>query len=264
MSSIIGVGATAYYASNAGGILSPDFIFTVETTGASELFTIPCRDVGVFNAVVDWGDGGPTSDITTFNDVDLAHTYLVADIYQISISGTFPNIYFNNTGVHKDKLRTVLNLGSVGWLNLLSAFYGCSGLTSVSAPNTDTSLVTNMSGMYRTCPALTFVDETNIDKSLVTNRSLMYRSAGALQNVNISEDNISSLTNASNMLLGTLLPSLSVALYDATLINWEAQPHQPNVTAHFGTSKYTGGSPAATARAALVADGWTITDGGIA
>ena len=73
-----------------------DFVFTVETTGDAETFTIPCQNVGTFDAVVDWGDGGATSAITTYNDADLAHEYATADDYEIRISGTFPNIFFNN------------------------------------------------------------------------------------------------------------------------------------------------------------------------
>ena len=53
------------------------FAMTVATTGANEVFTIPCQDVGVFSATVDWGDGA-TSTITTYNDTDLAHTYASA------------------------------------------------------------------------------------------------------------------------------------------------------------------------------------------
>jgi len=57
---------------------------------------------------------------------------------------------------------------------------------------------------------------------------------------------------------------LSTVNYDALLIAWEGQVEPINMTPHFGTSKYTAGGAAAAARAALVANGWTITDGGVA
>ena len=82
-------------ARNAAAVTT-DFVFTVRTTGAEETFTIPCQNYGTFNAVVDWGDGSATSEITTYNDADLAHEYATADDYEIRISGTFPNIFFNN------------------------------------------------------------------------------------------------------------------------------------------------------------------------
>jgi surface protein len=56
---------------------------------------------------------------------------------------------------------------------------------------------------------------------------------------------------------------LSTANYDATLIGWESQsPPQPK-TANFGSSQYTLGSAAETARTSLINTyGWTIIDGG--
>ena len=90
----------------------------------------------------------------------------------------------------------------------------------------------------------------------------MFRDSPALVGLDISQWDIASITGASGMLLSG--PTLSVTVYDATLINWEGQVEQPNVVAHFGTSKYTAGGAAATARAALVSNGWTITDGGTA
>ena len=129
-------------------------MFTVETTGAAETFTIPCQNVGTFNATIDWGDGGATSAITAYNDADLAHEYATADTYTIRVSGTFPNIYFNNGG-DKLKIRSVIQLGSVGWTRLNSAFYGCSGITSFTAAPCDTSSVTNMSSMMRNWTSMT-------------------------------------------------------------------------------------------------------------
>jgi len=72
---------------------------------------------------------------------------------------------------------------------------------------------------------------------------------------------IASLTTASNM-LGYPMTTTS---YDATLIAWANQPHQNNVTVDFSTSQYTLGGEIGSAEAArniLIADGWTINDGG--
>lgn len=75
--------------------------------------------------------------------------------------------------------------------------------------------------------------------------------------------------------LGTFLSNgnIGTAAYDDTLVGWDANKLSgangvanwaTNLTPHFGSSKYTAGSAAATARAALVTYGWTITDGGTA
>jgi hypothetical protein len=55
--------------------------------------------------------------------------------------------------------------------------------------------------------------------------------------------------------------AFSNANYDLLLVAWEAQTEKPNVPFHAGSAKYSAGAPA-TARAALVANGWTITDSG--
>ena len=85
-----------------GGGVNPNMVLLMATTGASETITIPCQNVGTFNATINWGDGSADSVITAYNDADLAHVYAAAGDQTITISGTFPNIYFNNVG---DKLK---------------------------------------------------------------------------------------------------------------------------------------------------------------
>ncbi len=133
-----------------------DFALVMATTGAAETVTIPCRNVGTFNAEIDWGDE-TTSTITTYNDADLAHEYADAGDHTIRISGAFPNIYFNNGG-DKLKVKKVLQFGDVGWTNLDGAFYGCTNLTEFTAGTTDTSSAANISNMFRGCSGLLSVD----------------------------------------------------------------------------------------------------------
>ena len=70
--------------------------------------------------------------------------------------------------------------------------------------------------------------------------------------------NITNVEHMENMFLNI---TLSTANYNALLIGWEGQVEQPNVTFSGGNSTYNAGAPA-TAKAALVANGWIITDGG--
>jgi len=98
---------------------------------------------------------------------------------------------------------------------------------------------------------------SNFDTSKVTSMQIMFYGASSF-NQDISGFDITSLTNADSMLTYT---SFSQANYDLLLVAWEAQVEQPNVPFSVGTTKYSAGLPA-TARAALVASGWTITDGG--
>ena len=59
---------------------------------------------------------------------------------------------------------------------------------------------------------------------------------------------------------------MTTADYDATLVglNLNKSSFRNDLRPNFGGSKYTPGGAAAAARAALVAYGWTITDGGTA
>jgi len=76
----------------------------------------------------------------------------------------------------------------------------------------------------------------------------------------ISGWDVTALTNATAMFN---FGALSTANYDLLLIGWEGQAVLDNVTFSCGSSKYTGGGAAATARQALIDDHtWDITDGG--
>lgn len=241
-------------------LFGDDFVMFVETTTASETFTIPTQDVGTFDATVDWGDG-TTSTITAYNDADLTHTYAAAGTHRIRISGSFPNIYFSGAG---DRLKVVGigNWGDVGWTRLNSAFYGCSNMQfGLQLGHCNTSSVTTMNSMFQGCTSLTSLDVSGFDTSSVTNMSNMFFGCTSLASLDVSGWNITSLTAATGFMYGAS-NALTQTEYDATLVAWEAQAEKPDVTIHFGAATYTAGSAAATARAALVANGWAITDGG--
>ena len=120
------------------------FEFRIQTTTANETFTVSSLGVtsfgdhtysDQFNAVIDWGDGGPTSSTTTFND-NRAHTYATAGTYTISITGTFPHVSFRygsgGSTANAQKVIEVIDLGNVGWRSLYRAFISCSNMTSFS------------------------------------------------------------------------------------------------------------------------------------
>ena len=194
------------------------FEFTVTTTTPNETFTIPCQNVGTFNATIDWGDGGPTSSITTYNDADLAHTYASAGDHQISITGTFPNIYFNNGG-DKLKVKSVEDLGDVGWVTLNNSFYGCSNMTSFASGTADTSSVTSMYVMFHTCSSLTSLDLSSFNTSSVTNMSLMFYGCSSLTSLDLSSFDTSSVPSMSYMFYNcSSLTSLDVSSFDTSSV----------------------------------------------
>jgi surface protein len=158
----------------------------------------------------------------------------------------------------------------------------------------DMSNVTNMSGMFRANNR--FNQNINIwntssvtnmgqmfygsifnqpigdwDVSSITDMNLMFGSNyGIISRFNqdISNWNISGVTNFN----GFISRPISTTNYDSLLVDWEntlqtAYPggsgYTPIINISFGTSKYTSGSAAATARQSLIDNfTWTISDGG--
>jgi len=107
---------------------TPDlrFIIKVDTTkdgSASNTMIIPTPGAG-YDFTVDWGDG--TIEDISGTSPTVSHAYAAGGIKTISITGTFPRIYFNNLG-DKLKLLEVMNWGSYGEgiTDQSDAFRGC-------------------------------------------------------------------------------------------------------------------------------------------
>ncbi len=118
---------------------------TFNISSNNETLTIPCQDVGTFDAVIDWGDNSSQSQVVSYDDSALTHTYANAGTYDVRIAGLFPNIYFNATG-DCAKLTRIKQIGNTGLLTLERAFIGCNNLTAIDNYDSvsDTSAVTSM------------------------------------------------------------------------------------------------------------------------
>ena len=90
------------------------FITVWETTTDDESITIPTATNATYDYTVDWGDGSAVESGQTGN---ATHTYATAGKYDVSITGTFPRIYFNNTG-DKTKILEVKQWGSQAWTSM--------------------------------------------------------------------------------------------------------------------------------------------------
>jgi len=183
----------------------------------------------------------------TFNSCHSFNSPLNFDISNVtSMFDTFRSCFvFNQDISHLDtsKVTTMQNM-----------FVSCS---SFNKPITfDTSSVINMSYMF--FGNSSFNSIITINTSSVANMSDMFRNCSSF-NQDISGFNIISLTNATRLLLGA--NNFDTTNYDLLLISWAGQTHNNNVPFHAGTAQYSSGA-AANARAVLIADGWTIADGG--
>ncbi|MDB4293532.1 BspA family leucine-rich repeat surface protein, partial [Maribacter sp.] len=98
--------------------------------------TIPTFSGENYNYLVDWGDGAVNTNVTG----NITHTYAVPGTYQVSISGDFPRIYFNDHSAEipsTNKIIEVVQWGDIKWTSMERAFYGTSNLeiTAEDVPN---------------------------------------------------------------------------------------------------------------------------------
>jgi hypothetical protein len=121
----------------------------------------------------------------------------------------------------------------------------------------DFSNASGLVGMFQNCYKLNQPVSSWTFPNPSTDLSSIFRDCRRF-NQDLSGWTINNVDDMQSMLEGT---AFSDANYDKLLPAWEGQTHNNDVIAHFGNAKYSAGAPA-TAHAALIADGWTITDGG--
>ncbi|MBC6399995.1 MAG: DUF285 domain-containing protein, partial [Ekhidna sp.] len=120
-----------------------------------------------------------------------SHTYVTADTYTITISGTFPRIFLWNS-TSAGQIRSVKQWGDIAWGSMSYAFRDCSNLSianEAGVPNL--SNVTNMFGMFQNSSLSG--DLSKWDVSKVTNMFGMF--ANSSFNGDISEWDVSKVTS---------------------------------------------------------------------
>jgi surface protein len=191
---------------------------------------LPLKTSGSYAFVVDWGDGS-TSVVTNTNmSTTATHVYGVSGIYTLTITGRI--LGWKMLSSESKKITEIsqwgtLKAGALGFLNCENLLINASDALDLEA---------NLGQMFQGCSSLGSLDVRGWD--------------------------VSSGTNFIDFAFGVTIPT---AIYDQTLVNWEALNLQPGASQEidFGNSKYTAGSAAETARANIIAnDGWAISDGG--
>lgn len=236
--------------------VNAQFITTWKTTDTQ--ITIPTTGGG-YNYDIIWtnltntgvGDGSITGQTGNYTIPGLEN----GSTYQVEITGSFPQIYFNNTG-DKNKILTIEQWGNNLWLSMANAFYGCSNLTIPATDAPNLSNVTDMSRMFRNT---SFNDPINTwDVSNVTNMSLLFNNNASFNqplnnwvvtgvtnmygmfdfasafDQNIGNWDVSNVSDFSNFLSGC---GMSTANYDQLLISWNSLSLQSGVT--FGANGLT-------------------------
>jgi len=151
--------------------------------------------------------------------------------------------------------------------NMDSLFRGCSGMTSPpDVSGWDTAKVTSVHYIFGGCSGMTSPpDVSGWDTAKVQDMRLAFYLLGS-RDIPADDWSIAGVTVPNSFDSMFLLTTLPTARYDALLTKWEAQAVKPvGATFHGGSSKYSAGSAAQTARTSLAnpaTNNWTIVDGG--
>ena len=197
------IGAGAIYESSASGetallasSVQEEFIFRVDTTlpGAtpSNQFQIKTTG-GPYNYDVDWGDGQTDTGVTS--STGISHTYDTGGEYDIKISGTFPQIFYNNNS-EGDKITEIKNWGIIQWSSFDRAFMGCNNLDLTA---TDYPDLTNCTTLHRIFNGCSSFENTNgsiggWDTSTITNMDGVFAGC-VLFNQSINNWDVSNVTS---------------------------------------------------------------------
>jgi len=181
-------------------------------TSASTEVTIPTFVGETYSYDVDWESDGVIDDVGVTGDI--THDYGVAGTYSISISGTFPRIYFNNGG-DKEKILSVEEWGVNKWSSMANAFYGAINLVVNAVDKPDLSMVTDMSYMFRNVTNLAG-DFSDWDVSNVSNMEGLFSFTN--YNGDLSIWDVSQVTNTVNMFRNNPAFDGDLSLWDMGMV----------------------------------------------
>ncbi|MEM7551502.1 MAG: BspA family leucine-rich repeat surface protein [Bacteroidota bacterium] len=183
---------------STGEVNAQAFITTWQTsnpgTSNNDQITIPTTGGG-YNYDIDWGDGTNDAGVTG----SITHTFPAPGTYTVSITGSFPRIFFNNGG-DRQKILTVEQWGSISWSSMNSAFFGCSNLTVPTTDSPDLSGVLSLGQMFQDATSF----NQSIDSWDVSNTTIftgMFRGATSFDQP-LNSWNIDAATNISFMFDG--------------------------------------------------------------
>ncbi|MCK5775444.1 MAG: BspA family leucine-rich repeat surface protein, partial [Bacteroidales bacterium] len=149
---------------------------------------------------------------------EASHTYAQAGEYSVSITGTFPAIYFEN----KTQLIDVSQWGTTQWKSMAYAFAGCRNLSTFSATdNPDLSAVTRMYYMFYDARSFN-EDIGDWDVSSVTDMGSMFAVAESF-NQDIGAWDVSSVTEMDDMFGGAESFNQDIGAWDVSSVTYMDQ-----------------------------------------
>lgn len=237
------------------------------------------------NMLVYWGDG--TESFHANQSDNIIHTYSTAGIYIVQIfpeKGGYIGISHEGWATESLKILKLLHWGDAYMER--NGFLGCTNLSLEFVDDTP-QFFANALGYFHTTNISRINNAELWDVTALTNMTIMFRSAVNF-NQDISMWNVSNVTSMDGMFRGAtnfhqdisawnFNKDVVLGLFLNAVVNYPPQ-YYSNLLMKFqskfigtgrtaikwlnvGNNKYN--ASGASARAALVADGWDITDGGM-
>ena len=201
-------------------------------TSATNEITIP-TNAGGYNYDVQWASAADPTAILgslTGQTGDVTITFPAPGIYEVSITGDFPAIFFNDGG-DKEKILEVKQWGDIAWVSMWNAFNGAVNLQVTATDAPDLRSVTTMRRMFAGASSLNS-DLNHWDVSNVTNMGGLFFGARAF-NGNISGWDVSHVFNMGQMFQ-------SAAAFDGDLSGWDVSGVTNMSIMFAGASAFTG------------------------
>ncbi len=153
-----------------------EFITTWKTDNpgitASNQIRIPTAVGPTYNYTVNWGDASTSVGVTG----STTHTYAASGTYTVTISGTFPQIFFESGGSSDaQKLLSIEQWGTQHWTSMYKAFAGAANMVLNDTVAPDLSGVTDVTYMFLNCTSFN-TNINNWDMSHVTTMPGMLQS----------------------------------------------------------------------------------------
>ena len=215
-------------------------------SSGNKSINLPLFSDGVYNFVVDWGDG-TSNTITAYNQPQKNHTYSSIGTYTITIKGVFKGFGFQATG-DRLKILSISNWGDFEFkdsssgagyfqacenldLSLVAdivntgnctdfeaCFESCNSLTTINnCNNWDMSNVIVMTGMFINSPSFN-QNIGNWDVSSVIDMVQMFNGATSF-NQNIGNWNVISVTSMAYMFAGATSFNQNIGNWDVSTVN---------------------------------------------
>jgi hypothetical protein len=256
------------------------FIFKVNTalsgTSGATQFTIPLYSGQTYNFTASY-DGTSTAHST---DSDLTLTFPSGSgIYDVSITGTFAGLKFNNGGDCL-KIIDIVQWGNVEWKDMNGAFFKCNNMAMSALDVPHTSAVTDFTSAFRDCDALTaipFMDTSNatilktfvgfssgltsfpfLNTSNCNRFNFMFSGCTGLNGYDIPTLDLRNMTDGNKMFDSV---AISTQSWSDLLVSTNANNSNSGVIWSGGSSMHNASGN--TAINTLITDhAWAITDGG--